>query len=216
MAMDHPNSHFTAVDVSDLLPEDFEETAISNENVLPTWASKQKPPTSKNTRVTFTPMHPNLSKRFQNTTTPVTESSTLDSSILSQIDEVSSMDFSQSGISSCHTDIQSYHDNVDGYTMDPKNHVIPHRKLLANLDFFGVNVIDVGLPFPDDSFDFVMQRLVTASFTTSDWKRVVQELVRVTKPGGYIQLLEIDYNTFNLGPQGRQWETTRKHSLQDV
>lgn len=84
------------------------------------------------------------------------------------------------------------------------------RTLLHNLDFYQANVVSAKLPFADNHFDFVKQRLVTAAFTLADWKRVMAELVRVTKPGGYIELLEIDYNTHNLGPNGRKWERDRK------
>ncbi|RUS33450.1 methyltransferase type 11 [Jimgerdemannia flammicorona] len=47
-----------------------------------------------------------------------------------------------------------------------------------------------GLPFPDGSFDFVFQRAQSMCFTAEMWPRVLREIVRVTKPGGYIELLE--------------------------
>ncbi|CEI89233.1 hypothetical protein RMCBS344292_03599 [Rhizopus microsporus] len=81
------------------------------------------------------------------------------------------------------------------------------RCLLKNLDFYQVDVTQERLPFQDDEFDFVKQRLVTASFTLDNWKSVLQELIRVTKPGGYIELIEIDFSTCNLGPKGSKLET---------
>ncbi|ORE20377.1 hypothetical protein BCV71DRAFT_85580 [Rhizopus microsporus] len=80
------------------------------------------------------------------------------------------------------------------------------RCLLKNLDFYQVDVTQEKLPFQDDEFDFVKQRLVTASFTLDNWKSVLQELIRVTKPGGYIELIEIDFSTCNLGPRGSKLE----------
>ena len=46
------------------------------------------------------------------------------------------------------------------------------------------------LPFPDNSFDFVHQRLLIGAIPAADWPRVVQELRRVTMPGGGIELVE--------------------------
>lgn len=195
MAMDYPNSQFTVIDVADLLPADFEE------------ATAEDPLDNENNISQFTPMHPNLPQKLQNTTTPVLDSSiTLDSNssfsnvLLSQIEESQGT-------------IDSIISNVQEHTVDPQTNTPKLRRLLSNLDFYQINIVDGKLPFPDNHFDFVKQRLVTASFTLADWKRVMEELVRVTKPGGYIQLLEIDYNTFNLGPNGRAWELQCETSI---
>lgn len=51
------------------------------------------------------------------------------------------------------------------------------------------NVLD-GLPFPNATFDFVHQRLLVAAIPEDRWQWVVGELLRVTKPGGWIELLE--------------------------
>lgn len=55
-------------------------------------------------------------------------------------------------------------------------------------------------PFPDNSFDFVHQRLLVAGLTPDDWKKVMTELERITKPGGWIELVEIDGVGGNNGP----------------
>jgi ubiquinone/menaquinone biosynthesis C-methylase UbiE len=49
-----------------------------------------------------------------------------------------------------------------------------------------------GLPFPDNSFDFVHQRLVIVALPTDQWVRQIQELLRVTRPGGWVELVEGD------------------------
>jgi len=46
------------------------------------------------------------------------------------------------------------------------------------------------LPFPDDSFDFVHQRLLFAGVPAAAWPALVRELVRVARPGGWIELVE--------------------------
>jgi SAM-dependent methyltransferase len=49
-----------------------------------------------------------------------------------------------------------------------------------------------GLPFKDDRFDFTHQRLMAASaIPRGEWPRVVADLVRVTAPGGWIELAEV-------------------------
>lgn len=184
MAIDFPKSQYTVVDIADLLPADFEEVAADDDDELFG---------HKNNSSLFTPMHPNLPKKFQDTVSPLDSDLTLDSNssfsnvLLSRVDDTYDSDCTQEVI-------------------DDDLSPLKHRKLLRNLDFYQTSIVDGQLPFPDDHFDFVKQRLVTASFTLADWKRVIEELVRVTKPGGYIQLLEIDYNTFNLGPNGKAWE----------
>ncbi|HEU5383621.1 MAG TPA: methyltransferase domain-containing protein [Ktedonobacteraceae bacterium] len=61
-----------------------------------------------------------------------------------------------------------------------------------------------GLPFPDQQFDFVHQRLLVAGIPTANWPGVIRELVRVTRPGGWVELLEVGITVKNAGP-----ETTR-------
>jgi ubiquinone/menaquinone biosynthesis C-methylase UbiE len=58
-----------------------------------------------------------------------------------------------------------------------------------NMIFTEANVV-TGLPFADNSFDFVHQRMLMGALPAKDWQRAVSELVRVTKRGGWIQLLE--------------------------
>ncbi|WP_052890804.1 class I SAM-dependent methyltransferase [Thermogemmatispora carboxidivorans] len=47
-----------------------------------------------------------------------------------------------------------------------------------------------GLPFDNDSFDFVHQRLLVLAIPQAAWPDAVQELVRVTAPGGWVELVE--------------------------
>ena len=49
-----------------------------------------------------------------------------------------------------------------------------------------------GLPFPDNHFDFVYQRLIASNHTIEEWKIIMKELVRVTKTDGWIELIEMD------------------------
>jgi len=64
-----------------------------------------------------------------------------------------------------------------------------------NYAFVPGNILE-GLPFADQSFDFVHQRLLLFAIPETAWPRVVAELVRVTRIGGWIELVET-------GPQQR-------------
>ena len=59
-----------------------------------------------------------------------------------------------------------------------------------NVEFRQVNVLN-GLPWPDEYFDFVYQRFMLLSFTTKQWDYVIEELLRVTKRGGWIEIFEL-------------------------
>ncbi len=65
-----------------------------------------------------------------------------------------------------------------------KAHVRP-----GNYRFVKANVLH-GLPFADDSFDFVHQRLMVTALPLTTWPAVVADLLRVTRPGGWIELVE--------------------------
>jgi SAM-dependent methyltransferase len=57
-----------------------------------------------------------------------------------------------------------------------------------------------GLPFPDGQFDYVHQRLLVAGIPTVQWPEVIRELIRVTRPGGWVELLEVGITIKNAGP----------------
>ena len=58
-----------------------------------------------------------------------------------------------------------------------------------NYLFTAGNILE-GLPYPDASFDFVHQRLLITAIPRDRWPGVIQELARVTRPGGWIELAE--------------------------
>lgn len=61
----------------------------------------------------------------------------------------------------------------------------------ANYTFVQGNVME-RLPFADGSFDYVHQRLLYGSLPAAKWPEVVRELIRVTRPGGWVELVESD------------------------
>jgi ubiquinone/menaquinone biosynthesis C-methylase UbiE len=73
-------------------------------------------------------------------------------------------------------------DDAEGQAYDPGTRP-------ANYTFVGGDFFE-GLPFPSNHFDFVHQRLVYAGVPAGKWLPLIAELVRVTKPGGYVELVE--------------------------
>src|SRR5579884_916545 len=57
-----------------------------------------------------------------------------------------------------------------------------------------------GLPFRDGVFDFVHQRLLTWGIPVDAWPGAVAELVRVTRPGGWVELVETLAKPRQIGP----------------
>ncbi|CAG8753584.1 5821_t:CDS:2, partial [Dentiscutata erythropus] len=67
-----------------------------------------------------------------------------------------------------------------------------------NFEFIKANVLE-RLPFDDNTFDFVFQRLMNIGYTKEKWPEVINELVRVLKPGGFLELCEPSF-PFDEGP----------------
>ena len=59
----------------------------------------------------------------------------------------------------------------------------------TNYTFVTANILE-GLPFPGMSFDLVHQRLLVGAIPAVRWQEVIGELVRVTRPGGWVELVE--------------------------
>ncbi|HEY7834070.1 MAG TPA: class I SAM-dependent methyltransferase [Ktedonobacterales bacterium] len=64
-----------------------------------------------------------------------------------------------------------------------------HDTRPANYTFVAGNILE-GLPFGDAAFDFTHQRMLTGAIPEDRWQGVVNELARVTRPGGWVELLE--------------------------
>ncbi|RHZ83715.1 hypothetical protein Glove_88g31 [Diversispora epigaea] len=86
-----------------------------------------------------------------------------------------------------------------GIDMSP---IFPVEIKPCNLNFQVANVLEK-LPFPDNSFDFVYMRFLLTAFTEKEWIKAIQELIRVVKPGGWLELMEGDLAFNPEGPIGR-------------
>lgn len=69
----------------------------------------------------------------------------------------------------------------------------------ANYRFVRANVLR-GLPLASDQFDFVHQRLMFAAIPVVEWKGLVADFARVTRPGGWVELVEFAEQFDDPGP----------------
>ncbi|KAI8883266.1 S-adenosyl-L-methionine-dependent methyltransferase [Backusella circina FSU 941] len=84
-----------------------------------------------------------------------------------------------------------------------------------NVKFELLNVLD-GLPYADNSFDFVHMRLMIAALRSTEWPLVLTEIRRVLKPGGLLQLVESDFTAIHKALQERgqdPWIASKLGSL---
>jgi SAM-dependent methyltransferase len=77
------------------------------------------------------------------------------------------------------------------------NHLPPNCLLRAG------NIL-TGLPLPDAVIEFAHQRFLVLAIPNEQWPKVVRELVRVTLPGGWIELVETDARVQAGGPATTQ------------
>jgi ubiquinone/menaquinone biosynthesis C-methylase UbiE len=77
--------------------------------------------------------------------------------------------------------------------------VFPTQKP-TNIIFEKANVL-TGLPYSDNTFDFVRMSSMILVFTEAEWRtKVFVELLRVLKPGGYLELEDGDIESCNTSP----------------
>ncbi|MGH2502516.1 MAG: class I SAM-dependent methyltransferase [Ktedonobacterales bacterium] len=83
--------------------------------------------------------------------------------------------------------------NVIGVDVAPPavNESAPATLKADNYTFVQGNVLE-RLPFADRSFDFVHQRYLIMGIPANRWPQVVAELMRVTRRGGWIELIETE------------------------
>lgn len=63
--------------------------------------------------------------------------------------------------------------------------------LANNYKFVAGNVLE-RLPFDDGAFDFTHQRYMIGAIPRESWPRAITELARVTRPGGWVEVVEAD------------------------
>ncbi|ORX50123.1 hypothetical protein DM01DRAFT_1337793 [Hesseltinella vesiculosa] len=223
-ALDYPASQFVAVDVADLLPQRDLITLLQEPSDQPTPVPQtfvhppdgQSPPSllqqpsSLSSYRRFSPLHPHLHQHSPSThainaqkLAPPSSAHSLHSSSVSSVASHASYPQATSSITT-----QSSMASMISSTSSSSASTSPPfttRSLFDNLDLYCLDVRLQPLPFPDNHFTFVMERLSATVFTRQHWDHVISEMIRVTAPGGYIQFIEVDYSSHNLGPAGQAW-----------
>ncbi|CAO3633949.1 unnamed protein product [Cunninghamella blakesleeana] len=88
-----------------------------------------------------------------------------------------------------------------------------------NADFYGIDIADMypttikpsntyfqqhdilqGLPFENETFDYVFMRQMTICTTKSELIQLLEEICRVLKPNGYIEIIDAEYKIQRPGP----------------
>ncbi|CAG8565743.1 22958_t:CDS:2 [Gigaspora margarita] len=80
-----------------------------------------------------------------------------------------------------------------------------------NFTFVKANVLE-GLPFDNDTFDYVFQRHLLGGYPRAKWPYAINEIVRVLKPGGFLEMIEPSMLQ-NVGPATNRLYETDKESM---
>ncbi|KAI7856169.1 S-adenosyl-L-methionine-dependent methyltransferase [Circinella umbellata] len=80
---------------------------------------------------------------------------------------------------------------------------------LKNLRFVRMDIHDTW-PLSDNTVDLIFQRSMAQHIKRSQWKSLLEEMFRVLKPGGYLELLELDPYCHNPGPVQKTFEEFAK------
>jgi len=74
--------------------------------------------------------------------------------------------------------------------------------LAANVSLVEADILK-GLPVPAGAFDFTHIRLLYSDLPAASWPGVVRDMVRVTRPGGWIECVDQTASIYNPGPAYR-------------
>lgn len=94
------------------------------------------------------------------------------------------------------------HTQVMGLDLEPLQQ--QGAEHVPNYHFTRGNILQ-GLPFPHGMFDFVHQRLLVMGIPLAQWTTVIRELLRVTAPGGWVELVEGGNTLYPAGPYTQHW-----------
>ncbi|CAJ0826144.1 7165_t:CDS:2 [Entrophospora sp. SA101] len=98
--------------------------------------------------------------------------------------------------------------------------LVPLKSELKPFDvkFEEADVVD-GLPYDNDSFDFIFLRFNLFDYSEVEWENVIKELIRTVKPGGWIEaniyhfLMETELVVNNAGPATEMLLNAGKYSF---
>ena len=99
-------------------------------------------------------------------------------------------------------DVAFEHPDINVVGIDISQTMIGYAKAQArvqSLDNASFRVMDVLKPldFPDNSFDLINARFIFAFMPPTAWPNLMEECVRIARPGGIIRLTETEWNLTN-------------------
>jgi ubiquinone/menaquinone biosynthesis C-methylase UbiE len=99
-------------------------------------------------------------------------------------------------------DVAFEHPDINVVGIDISQIMVGYAKAQARvqrLDNASFRVMDVLKPldFPDNSFDLINSRFISAFMPPTAWPKLMEECVRVARPGGVIRLTESEWNLTN-------------------
>ncbi|KAJ1566005.1 hypothetical protein HK096_004781 [Nowakowskiella sp. JEL0078] len=109
-------------------------------------------------------------------------------------------------------DVAKKYPSAQFYGLDMATSLFNGVETYPNISFDQGNIL-VGLPYPDNHFDAVFQRMLILGIPKLKWDFVIQELIRVTKPNGYIEIVEMDLDFHQTGPFGDIFFPAMYHSF---
>lgn len=71
-----------------------------------------------------------------------------------------------------------------------------NKNLKVNFQLQIGNILN-GLPYADNTFDLVNMRLFVFALREEQWPAVINELMRVVRQGGIMQIIEVDLKVNN-------------------
>lgn len=75
-----------------------------------------------------------------------------------------------------------------------------YRPVARNIVFQRVDLLELPLPYEDDTFDFIFIRCMMDVVPDEAWDDILRELVRIMKKGAYIECMETYPDLFDAGP----------------
>ncbi|KAG2198006.1 hypothetical protein INT47_004973 [Mucor saturninus] len=84
--------------------------------------------------------------------------------------------------------------------VDIDKNVLPNSPSSRNIFYQRIDLIELPLPFEDDTFDYIFIRSMIDTLPDKMWDDVLKELVRIMKKGAYIECVEAYDNLFDAGP----------------
>jgi ubiquinone/menaquinone biosynthesis C-methylase UbiE len=69
------------------------------------------------------------------------------------------------------------------------------------------HILIIGIPKPDNYFDYVHQRFLVSGMPVNKWKEHIRECARICASGGWVEIIEMNAQIVGGGPACQQFNT---------